>query len=136
VREYEAARQLAAETAVLIQERNAGHPDGGPEASRKTAAARRALGGLGVDLDRLVQALDGPGALALSEPERLRRRDALHALRARREQMQQALRRAPASAGRRVAVGEQRCRRRRCQCCTANSGSGALGIAMVRGLRP
>lgn len=38
------------------------HPDGGPEASRITAAARRKLGSLGTTLDQLFKWLDSPEA--------------------------------------------------------------------------
>jgi len=47
------------------QERNINHPDGGPEASRMTAAARRKLGTLGTSLDSLFRWLDSPEAAAL-----------------------------------------------------------------------
>jgi hypothetical protein len=47
------------------QERNINHPDGGPEASRMTAAARRKLGSLGTSLDTLFRWLDSPDAAAL-----------------------------------------------------------------------
>jgi SYP5 family syntaxin len=82
------------------QERNANHPDGGPEASRATAAARRKLGTLGTSIDTLYRWLDSPDAAALSEQERFRRRDLLHALKGRREQAQQSLKRQPAGADR------------------------------------
>lgn len=41
------------------------HPDGGPEASRITAAARRKLGTLGTTLDTLFKWLDSPEASSL-----------------------------------------------------------------------
>ena len=44
-----------------MQERNAQHTSG-PEASRKTAAARRKLGTLGTLVDKLLKALDSPEA--------------------------------------------------------------------------
>lgn len=47
------------------QERNMNHPDGGPEASRITAAARRKLGTLGTSLDQLFKWLDSPEAATL-----------------------------------------------------------------------
>ena len=42
------------------QERNMKYPNGGQEASRVTAAARRKLGSLGLELDNLRDMLDGP----------------------------------------------------------------------------
>lgn len=48
-----------------LQERNVNHPDGGPEASRMTAAARRKLGTLGTSLDGLFRWLDSDEANAL-----------------------------------------------------------------------
>lgn len=41
------------------------HPQGGPEASRLTASARRKLGALGTALDGLYAWLDGPEASEL-----------------------------------------------------------------------
>ena len=43
-----------------VQERNMKYPNGGQEASRVTAAARRKLGSLGSALDNLRDMLDGP----------------------------------------------------------------------------
>lgn len=93
LKEYEECKQLAQETVQLIQERNQRHPNGGPEASRLSAAARKKLGTLGVQVDKLVRALDGPEAASLSEPEKNRRRDLLYDLKNRREQMQTAIKR-------------------------------------------
>lgn len=45
---------------VCPQERNLKHPEGGPEASRLTAAARRKLGTLGGLLDGLRTSLEAP----------------------------------------------------------------------------
>jgi SYP5 family syntaxin len=50
---------------LLLQERNMNHPDGGPEASRSTAAARRKLGTLGTSLDQLFKWLDSSDAQVL-----------------------------------------------------------------------
>lgn len=41
------------------------NPDGGPEASRVTAAARRKLGSLGTNLDQLFKWLDSQEAATL-----------------------------------------------------------------------
>jgi SYP5 family syntaxin len=49
----------------LVQERNMNHPQGGPEASRLTASARRKLGSLAASLDALYAWLDGPEASEL-----------------------------------------------------------------------
>jgi hypothetical protein len=43
-----------------LQERNVKHPDGGPEASRLTATARRKLGTLGSLVDGLRSSLEAP----------------------------------------------------------------------------
>jgi SYP5 family syntaxin len=50
---------------LLLQERNMNHPNGGPEASRITAAARRKLGTLGTSLDQLFKWLDSADAQVL-----------------------------------------------------------------------
>ncbi|PNH01546.1 Syntaxin-52 [Tetrabaena socialis] len=93
-KEFEECKQLAQETLQLIQERNLRHPTGGPDASRLSAAARKKLGTLGVQLDRLLRWLDGSEAASqLSEPERNRRRDQLYDLRNRREGMQLSIKR-------------------------------------------
>ncbi|GFR48497.1 hypothetical protein Agub_g10396 [Astrephomene gubernaculifera] len=92
-KEFEECKQLAQETLQLIQERNLRHPNGGPEASRLSAAARKKLGTLGVSTDRLLRWLDSPDASSLSEAECNRRRDLLYDLRNRREQMQLAIKR-------------------------------------------
>ena len=47
------------------QERNLKHPDGGPEASRITATARRKLGTLGSLLDGLRASLESPACVHL-----------------------------------------------------------------------
>lgn len=60
VSDYEAAKESANDTLSIIQERNLKHPDGGPEASRITAAARRKLGTLGTLLDSLRTSLESP----------------------------------------------------------------------------
>lgn len=104
LKEYDKCRDVTQEIVQLVQERNLNHPDGGPEASRMTAAARRKLGALGTSLDGLLKWLDGPEAAALSEQERFRRRDLLHALKHRREQIQQSIKRA-ANSSERDALG-------------------------------
>jgi len=43
-----------------VQERNLKHPNGGPEASRISAAARRKLANLGSSLDQLADMLESP----------------------------------------------------------------------------
>lgn len=92
-KQFDECKQLAQETLQLIQERNLRHPNGGPEASRLSAAARKKLGTLGVNLDRLLRWLDSPEAESLSEPEKNRRRDLLYDLKGRREQMQLSIKR-------------------------------------------
>lgn len=47
------------------QDRNMNHSEGGPEASRMTAAARRKLGTLGTSLDQLFRWLDSADAASL-----------------------------------------------------------------------
>lgn len=91
--DYEAAKDLANDTLSLIQERNLKHAGGGPDASRITAAARRKLGTLGTLVDNLRTGLESPECANLTENEKNRRRDLLAALRSRREQMLQALKR-------------------------------------------
>uniref|UniRef100_A0A7R9W0C5 t-SNARE coiled-coil homology domain-containing protein n=1 Tax=Chlamydomonas euryale TaxID=1486919 RepID=A0A7R9W0C5_9CHLO len=93
VTEHEEAKQLAQEIVTLIQERNINHSSGGPEASRKTAAARRKIGTLGTTLDKLLRWLDTEEASSLSESEKNRRRDLVLGLKNRREQMQYAIKR-------------------------------------------
>lgn len=59
---------LAAQCAGCLlcwQDRNMNHPDGGPEASRMTASARRKLGTLGTSLDQLFRWLDSSEAASL-----------------------------------------------------------------------
>ena len=58
VADLEAAKQSCNETLQLIQERNIKYPEGGPEASRITATARRKLGTLGSLLDGLRSSLE------------------------------------------------------------------------------
>ncbi|KAI8466281.1 MAG: Qc-snare protein, Syn8/Syntaxin8-family [Monoraphidium minutum] len=93
LKEYEGCKELTQEIVQLIQDRNVNHPDGGPEASRMTAGARRKLGTLGTSLDTLFRWLDSDEANVLSEQERFRRRDLLHVLKNRREQVQASLKR-------------------------------------------
>jgi SYP5 family syntaxin len=45
-----------------LQDRNVNNAGGGPEASRKTAAARRKIGTLGTLVDKLLRAVDAPEA--------------------------------------------------------------------------
>ena len=59
------ARVRPASSTTRLQERNVNHPDGGPEASRMTAAARRKLGTLGTSLDSLYSWLDSDDANTL-----------------------------------------------------------------------
>ncbi|PNW70184.1 hypothetical protein CHLRE_17g709350v5 [Chlamydomonas reinhardtii] len=99
-KEFDECKQLAQETLQLIQERNLRHPNGGPEASRLSAAARKKLGTLGVQLDKLLRWLDSPEADSLSEPEKNRRRDLIHDLRGRREGMQMSIKRSTGAADR------------------------------------
>jgi hypothetical protein len=65
LREYDACRSVTAEVVQLVQERNMNHPQGGAEASRLTASARRKLGGMGASLEALYAWLDGPEASEL-----------------------------------------------------------------------
>ena len=65
LREYDGCKALTAEVVKLVQERNMNHPQGGSEASRLTASARRKLGGLGGSLEALYSWLDGPEASEL-----------------------------------------------------------------------
>lgn len=95
--EFEAARAVADEVQASLAERNLKHGAGGPEASRITAAARRRLGTLGSALESLRTAVEGPTCAHLTENERNRRRDLVTALRSRREQMLQALKRDPSA---------------------------------------
>ncbi|GAB4819343.1 hypothetical protein N2152v2_006389 [Parachlorella kessleri] len=100
LRDYEAAKDLANECLASIQERNLKHPEGGAEASRITAAVRRKLGTLGSLLDSLRNSVELPQYSSLTENERNRRRDLVGALRTRREQMLQALKRDAQQQGR------------------------------------
>ncbi|KAF6258200.1 Qc-snare protein, Syn8/Syntaxin8-family [Scenedesmus sp. NREL 46B-D3] len=104
LKQYEQCKDLTQEIVQLIQDRNMAHPDGGPEASRMTASARRKLGTLGTSLDTLFRWLDSPDAAALSEQERFRRRDLLHALKHRREQIQQSIKRSQQNSDREALV--------------------------------
>jgi len=90
---YEDATNMANETLSSIQERNIKHPNGGPEASRISAAARRRLANLMTLLDKLADMLESPECMSVSEHEKNRRRDLVTALRNRREQMQMSLKR-------------------------------------------
>ncbi|GAX76115.1 hypothetical protein CEUSTIGMA_g3558.t1 [Chlamydomonas eustigma] len=92
VKDFEEAKYLAQEIIELIQERNV-NSSTGPEASRKTATARRKLGTLGTEIARLLRWLESDQASGLSESEKNRRRDSLYDLRSRREQMQYAMKR-------------------------------------------
>ncbi|DBA91861.1 TPA: hypothetical protein ACH3X1_015995 [Trebouxia sp. C0004] len=84
---------MANETLSSIQERNIKQSNGGPEASRISAAARRKLANLATLLDRLADMLESPECISVSEHEKNRRRDLVTALRNRREQMQMSLKR-------------------------------------------
>lgn len=53
--------RLLALPPIPVQERNLKFPEGGPEASRLTATARRKLGTLGGLLDSLRAAIEAPG---------------------------------------------------------------------------
>lgn len=100
--------QEAAASFSLAQDRNVNNAGGGPEASRKTAAARRKLGTLGTLIEKLLKSVDAQDAQSsLTEPERNRRRDLLYDLRNRREQMQAAIRRTPAQSEREMLLGGQ-----------------------------
>ncbi|DBA91860.1 hypothetical protein WJX77_007929 [Trebouxia sp. C0004] len=90
---YEDATNMANETLSSIQERNIKQSNGGPEASRISAAARRKLANLATLLDRLADMLESPECISVSEHEKNRRRDLVTALRNRREQMQMSLKR-------------------------------------------
>lgn len=100
LKSYEQAQGLAQEVLQLIQERNLRYPNGGAEASRLTANARRKVGTLGTEMEKLLQWLDAPESIYLSDVEKFRRRDLVHALKNKREQMLTALKRVPVSAGR------------------------------------
>ncbi|CAL8461856.1 g1387 [Coccomyxa elongata] len=91
--EYEDAKQLADDTLALIQERNVKFPHGGQEASRVTATARRKLGTLGSAIDSMRGYLESVECGHITENEKDRRRDLVNALKSRREQMLQSLRR-------------------------------------------
>jgi len=93
LKEFDNCKELTQDIVQLVQERNLNYPDGGPDASRMTAAARRKLGSLGTSLEQLFKWLDSPDAATLSEQERFRRQDLLHGLKSRREQIQQSLKR-------------------------------------------
>lgn len=60
VKEYDEAKQLAQEILQLIQDRNVQNASGGPEASRKTATARRKIGTLGTLIEKLLKSVDAP----------------------------------------------------------------------------
>ncbi|KAK9819807.1 hypothetical protein WJX72_002665 [[Myrmecia] bisecta] len=93
LKSYEDTKQLANEVVQLIQDRNVRYPTGGPDASRITAVARRKLGSLGTAVDNLRDLLEADEGTATTENEKNRRRDLVTALRARREQMLQSLKR-------------------------------------------
>ncbi|KAL3132216.1 hypothetical protein ABBQ32_008806 [Trebouxia sp. C0010 RCD-2024] len=90
---YEEATTLANDALGSIQERNLKHANGGPEASRISAAVRRKLATLGTSLNKLADLLESPECSSVSEHEKNRRRDLITALRNRREQMQLSLKR-------------------------------------------
>uniref|UniRef100_A0A7S0YDD8 t-SNARE coiled-coil homology domain-containing protein n=1 Tax=Polytomella parva TaxID=51329 RepID=A0A7S0YDD8_9CHLO len=92
LQDYDYSRTLAQEILQLIQERNVKFPEGGPEASRLSAVARKKIGTLGMELDKLLQTVDSPNN-RLSDQEKNRRRDLVYDLKGRREQMQLALKR-------------------------------------------
>ncbi|MEW5311316.1 MAG: hypothetical protein WDW38_003043 [Sanguina aurantia] len=100
LKEFEQCKELAQEVVQLIQERNLKYPEGGQDASRMTASARRKIGTLGTLIEKLVRALDAPECATLSESEKNRRRDLLYELRNRREQMQHSIKRSAGAAGR------------------------------------
>jgi len=50
---------------LTVQERNIKHPDGGPEASRISAAARRKLANLMTLLDKLADMLESPECMSV-----------------------------------------------------------------------
>ncbi|DBB14281.1 TPA: hypothetical protein ACH3X3_001219 [Trebouxia sp. C0006] len=62
---YEDATNMANETLSSIQERNIKHPNGGPEASRISAAARRKLANLMTLLDKLADMLESPECMSV-----------------------------------------------------------------------
>ncbi|KAK9868877.1 hypothetical protein WJX84_007675 [Apatococcus fuscideae] len=93
LRDYEQAKQAANDVLAMIQDRNTKHPNGGPEASRVTATARRKLGTLGTSLENLRESLETTSSADVTENEKNRRRDMITALKGRREQMLQSLRR-------------------------------------------
>lgn len=90
---FESAQRLADEAASVIQERNIKHSSGGPDASRLTATARKKLTGLSIAIEALSDQLDGRELSSVSENEKNRRRDLATALKLRKEQMQQSLKR-------------------------------------------
>lgn len=100
LKDYDEAKTALQEVVQVIQDRNLNHPDGGPEASRQTATARRKLGSLGTEAERLLTWLDSAEAKTLSEQEKYRRRDLVYALKTRREQMLQSLKRTQHHQGR------------------------------------
>lgn len=105
---YEDATALANDALSAIQERNLKHPDGGPEASRDSVAARRKLATLGVSLDKLADILESAECALVSEHEKNRRRDVITALRNRREQMQLSLKRDPSQQNRSAVMQQSR----------------------------
>ncbi|KAI3428835.1 hypothetical protein D9Q98_007652 [Chlorella vulgaris] len=103
--DHEAAKETAADTLQLIQERNLKHPEGGPEASRITATCRRKLGTLGSLLDALRSSLESPQHAGLTENEKNRRRDLVSTLRTKRDQMLAQLKREQPRAARDQLLG-------------------------------
>ncbi|GMH34134.1 hypothetical protein BSKO_01968 [Bryopsis sp. KO-2023] len=97
-KDYEHAKQLAQDITALIQERNLKHPDGGPQGSRMTAAARRKIGSLGTATDALQDLL--ASSRDVTDNERNRRRDMVRALKTQRENLLQALKREQAAVNR------------------------------------
>lgn len=97
-KDYEHAKQLAQDITGLIQERNLKHPDGGPQGSRMTAAARRKISSLGSAIEALHELLGS--SREITDNERNRRRDMIRNLRTQRENLLQALKREQAAANR------------------------------------
>eukprot|EP01024_Parvocaulis_polyphysoides_P006627 TRINITY_DN1181_c1_g1_i1.p1 TRINITY_DN1181_c1_g1~~TRINITY_DN1181_c1_g1_i1.p1 ORF type:complete len:259 (-),score=37.65 TRINITY_DN1181_c1_g1_i1:150-842(-) len=86
----DSARVLADQIQGYLQERVSKYPNGGPEASRLTAKARRQLATLALQLQNLRDGLDQE-VDNLSNAERNRRYDLLSNLNIRREQMLESL---------------------------------------------
>lgn len=88
---YDDTKALVDDVLSSVQERNLKYPNGGPEASRITASARRKLGTLSTSIEALQKKLEDDKQI--SETERNRRRNLVSSLRTRREQLQQSLKR-------------------------------------------